>query len=47
MAAVIAGVGEREPGHAIYPHPWPDPGIEAFAAACHATVAVPRHQASP
>jgi 2-phosphosulfolactate phosphatase len=33
-------------GTAIYPRPWPDPGIEAFAAACHATVAVSRHQAS-
>jgi 2-phosphosulfolactate phosphatase len=34
-------------GTAVYPHPWPAPGIKAFAAAHRAAVAVPRHQASP
>lgn len=33
-------------GAVIYPHPWPAPGIEAFAAARDAAWAVPRHQAS-
>jgi 2-phosphosulfolactate phosphatase len=34
-------------GTAVYPHPWPDPGIEAFAAARDAALAVPRSQAGP
>lgn len=34
-------------GTAVYPHPWPAPGIEAFAAAHDAAVALPRQQARP
>lgn len=34
-------------GTAIYPHSWPAPGIEAFAAAHDAALALPRRQASP
>jgi 2-phosphosulfolactate phosphatase len=34
-------------GTAVYPHPWPAPGIGAFAAAHDAAVALPRQQASP
>lgn len=33
-------------GAAVYPHPWPAAGIEAFAAAHDAALALPRHQAS-
>jgi 2-phosphosulfolactate phosphatase len=42
--AVTIGVGR---GAAIYPHPWPSTGLEAFAAARNAVLALPRHQASP
>ncbi|HEY3734792.1 MAG TPA: 2-phosphosulfolactate phosphatase [Streptosporangiaceae bacterium] len=42
--AVTIAVGR---GTMIYPHSWPSPGIEAFAAARDAALAVPRHQASP
>ena len=34
-------------GTVVYPYPWPAPGIEAFAAAHHAAVALPRRQAGP
>jgi 2-phosphosulfolactate phosphatase len=34
-------------GAVIYPHPWPSTGIEAFAAARGAVLALPRDQASP
>lgn len=34
-------------GTAVYPHPSSAPGIEAFAASHHASLAVPRHQVSP
>ncbi len=34
-------------GAAIYPHPWPDPGIEAFAGAHNAEWARPRDQVTP
>ena len=34
-------------GTAVYPHAWPSPGIEAFAAARNAALALPRGQASP
>jgi 2-phosphosulfolactate phosphatase len=34
-------------GTAIYPYPSPAPGVEAFAASHHASLAVPRHQRSP
>ena len=33
-------------GAAIYPHPWPSPDVEAFAAAHNAVLALPRQQAS-
>lgn len=33
-------------GTAVYPHPWPSPGVEAFAAARNAAWAVPRGQIS-
>lgn len=33
-------------GAAIYPHPWPSPDVEAFAAARDAALALPRHQAT-
>jgi 2-phosphosulfolactate phosphatase len=34
-------------GTAVYPHPWPDPGIERFAAARDAEWARPRGQVTP
>jgi 2-phosphosulfolactate phosphatase len=34
-------------GGAVYPYPWPSEGVEAFAAAHQAVLALPRHQASP
>jgi 2-phosphosulfolactate phosphatase len=41
--SVTVAVGR---GTAVYPHPWPDPGVEAFAAGRDAVWAVRRDQVS-